>query len=160
MDDLVVVSIGVRANIRAQQMEATAGDQQLTTSVRTQQVNAQQVSGRFQEVKVRVQQVGTQQVEAEVRIQQSRKSSIQQSEDKLDQEIELIRKLMVKVSQKKIAARKQRTSSNKRKKERECKSAASGARKNKIWKPGGMQKKNIAVDDQLQTKVWDPGRQE
>ena len=29
----------------------------------------------------------------------------------------------------------------------------------KVWNPGGVQKKNIAIDDQLQNKVWDPGRQ-
>ena len=67
---------------------------------------------------------------------------------------------MVKVSQRKTTARKQRRrSSSKRRTERECKSVASGARQNKIWKPGGVQKKNIATDDQLQNKVWDPGRQ-
>ena len=87
--------------------------------------------------------------QASARVQQSRGNSIQQSEDILDREIEFMRRLMVKVSQKKIAATKQRSSSNKRKIERECKSAASGARQNKIWKPGEVQKKNIAEDDQL-----------
>ena len=71
-----------------------------------------------------------------------------------------MRKLMVKVSQRKTTEIKQRSRSHsKRKTKRECKSATSGVRQNKIWKPGEVQKKNIAVDDQLQNKVWDLGRQ-
>ena len=66
---------------------------------------------------------------------------------------------MVKVSQRKTSAREQRSKSNSRRNtKRECKSAASGARQNKIWKPGEVKKKNIAANDQLQNKVWDPGR--
>ncbi|WP_208081275.1 hypothetical protein, partial [Bacteroides uniformis] len=68
------------------------------------------VEARDQQLVVRVQQARAQQ--EKIRIQQSRWSSIQQSEDKLDQEIELITKLMEKVSQKKIAARKQRSRSS------------------------------------------------
>ena len=67
---------------------------------------------------------------------------------------------MVKLSQrKKTGIKRRRKSNNKGRTERECKSAASGARQNKIWKRSGMQKKNIATDDQLQNKVWYPGRQ-
>ena len=66
---------------------------------------------------------------------------------------------MGKVSKRKILARKQRSSNIKRKTKRECISVASGARQNKIWKLGGVQKKNVATDEQLQNKVWDPGRQ-
>ena len=60
---------------------------------------------------------------------------------------------MMKVSWKRPAAVKQRRS-NKRKTE-DCKSAASGAKQHKVWKPGEKQRA-IAHED-LQNKVWDPG---
>ena len=65
----------------------------------------------------------------------------------------------MKVSQKKAVTRNQRSSSSKRKKVTDCESLASGKMHHKIWKLGEVQKKNIAADDQLQNKVWDPGRQ-
>ena len=78
---------------------------------------------------VRTEKLRTQRAEVEVKVQKSRGSSIQQSEDMLDKEIEFMRKLMVKVSQRKTTRREQRSrSSSRRKIERECKSAASGAR--------------------------------
>ena len=93
----------------------------------------------------------------EVEVQQARKNGIQQSKDTLDQEIEFVRGLMMKVTEKKTAAKKQRSSS-KRKPEGGYKSAASGKLQHKVWKPGGMQKKNVVIDDQLHNKVWDLGR--
>ena len=41
----------------------------------------------------------------------------------------------------------------------DCEILACGKMQNKIWKPGEVQKNNIATDGQLQNKVWDPGRQ-
>ena len=78
----------------------------------------------------------------------------------LDKEIELIRRLMVKVYEKKTTARKQRSNRNKKKKTvTYYESLARGRMQHKIWKPGEVQKNNIATDGQLQNKVWDPGRQ-
>ena len=65
---------------------------------------------------------------------------------------------MVRVSEEKTAAKKQKSSS-KIKIERGCKSAASGKLQHKVWKPRGMQKQNVATDNQLHNKVWDPSRQ-
>ena len=64
---------------------------------------------------------------------------------------------MIKVTEKKTAAKKQR-STRKRKIEGDYKIIASGKLQHKVWKPGGTQRKNAATDDQLQNKVWDPGR--
>ena len=82
MDDWVAARIGVIAR----------------ATVRTEQVRTEQA---------RAQQIRTQQEEAEVEVQQSRWSSIQQSKDILDREIEFMRKLMVKVSQRKVKSEKQ-----------------------------------------------------
>ena len=60
---------------------------------------------------------------------------------------------------KRTAARKQRNSSSKKKTVTDCEGIASAKMQTKIWKPGGMRKKNTATDGQLQNKVWDPGRQ-
>lgn len=98
-------------------------------AVGTEQAKAKVKAGAKATTKVvvRVHQIRTQQVEVE--FQQSRWRSTQQSEDILDKEIEFMRRLMVKVSEKKAAVRKQRSrSSNKRKTKRECKIVASGAR--------------------------------
>ena len=66
---------------------------------------------------------------------------------------------MVKVSQRKTTVREKRSKiSSRRRKEREYKSAASGKMEHKVWKPGEVQKNNVAADDQLQNQVWDPGR--
>ena len=54
---------------------------------------------------------------------------------------------MVKVSQKKTKKRKQGSNNNKRKTVTDCESLASGKMQHKVWKPGEVQKKNIAVDD-------------
>lgn len=118
------------------------------------------VGAQKEKAAVRVQQIRTQQAEAGLEFQQSRWRSIQQLEDILDAEIALIRRLMVRVSEKKTAERKQRNNNNKKKTVTDCEGIASGRMQHKVWKPGGMQKKNIATDDQLQNKVWDPGRQD
>jgi len=52
----------------------------------------------------------------------------QQLEDSLDREIELIRKIMLKVSQRKTSARKRRSSSSEMKTETDCERAVSGAK--------------------------------
>lgn len=64
---------------------------------------------------------------------------------------------MMKVSQRKTSARK-RSSNSKMKTETDCESVASGARQHKIWRPGEKQQ-TTDIDDELQNKVWDPGRQ-
>ena len=38
----------------------------------------------------------------------------------------------------------------------DCESAASGARHHKIWRPG--EKQQATADEDLQSKVWDPGK--
>ena len=90
-----------------------------------------------------------------VRAQQTTRN--QQLGDLLDREIELIRRIMLKVSQRKTSARK-RSSSNKMKTETDCKSAVSGAIQHKIWRPGEKQQ-TTDIDDKLQNKVWDPDGQ-
>ena len=60
--------------------------------------------------------------------------------------------------QKRTTARKQKISSNKKKTVTDCEGIASAKMQTKIWKPGGMLKKNTVTDGQLQNKVWDPGR--
>lgn len=90
--------------------------------------------------------------------QQSRDERIQQSEDFLDREIELMRNIMMKVSLNKTLERK-KSSSSRRKTVIDCESVASGARHHKIWRPGEKQQTTIDVNEKLQNKVLDPGRQ-
>eukprot|EP00253_Pinus_taeda_P015217 PITA_15217 len=73
-----------------------------------------------------------------MRVHQSRDESNQQIEDILDREIELIRRLMIKVSQTKTTTRKER-SNNKRKTAADYESRASGALQHKVWRPGEQQ---------------------
>ena len=85
----------------------------------------------------------------------------QQTEDILDREIELIRRLMIKMSQRKRVARKKR-SDNKRNTVADLEGIASGALQHKIWKPRGQQQitttvKKLTSNERLQNKVWDPG---
>ena len=85
----------------------------------------------------------------------------QWTEDILDKEIEMIRRLMVKTSQKKTAERKKR-SDNKRVTAKDCKSRESGALQHKIWKPGRQQQMTTVVKqststERLQNKILDPG---
>ena len=82
----------------------------------------------------------------EIRMQQT-KVSVQKSEEILDREIELIRKLMQKMPQKRTAARKLRISSSKRKIVTDCEGIESAKMQTKIWKPGGMQKKNATTNN-------------
>ena len=77
-------------------------------------------------------------------------------ENILDKEIELMRRMMMKVSWKRPATVKQRRSS-KRKKTKDCESIASGAMQHKVWRPGEQQKTTTTTKDTLQNKVWDPG---
>lgn len=103
----------------------------------------------------------TSEEQARTRIQQSRDGNNQQTEDILDKEIELIRRLMVKTSQRKTTERKKK-SDNKRMTVKDCKSRASGALQHKIWKPGRQQQMTTAVKQStntkgLQNKIWDPG---
>lgn len=95
------------------------------------------------------------------RVRQSRDGNNQQTEDILDKEIELIRRLMMKISQRKIVARKKR-SDNKRKIVADYESKASGALQYKVWIPGEQQQTTTTIEkltskDRLQNKVWDPG---
>ena len=93
--------------------------------------------------------------------EQSRDGNNQWTEDILDKEIEMIRRLMIKTSQRKTAERKKR-SDNKRVTVKDCKSRAGGALQHKIWKPGRQQQMTTAVKqststEDLQNKIWDPG---
>ena len=104
MNDWVATTAGfqqattkARAGTGAQQVTARA-----KVAVRTEQVKFQQA--RAQQEKARVQQVRTQQVEVEVEVQQSRWSNVQQSKDILDREIEFMRRLVVKLFEKKTVA--------------------------------------------------------
>ena len=105
--------------------------------------------------------IKTSEEQARMRIQQSRDGNNQQTEDILDRQIELIRRLMIKKSQRKTAERKKR-SDNKRVTAKDCKSRASGALQHKIWKPGRQQQmttvvKQLTSTERLQNKIWDPG---
>ena len=140
MDDWVAVRAGARATTRIQKVRVSMAVRRATDiaeEARTEQARAQQ-----EKAAVRVQQIGT-----------------QQSEDRLDREIELMRKLMVKVSQWKETTRNQRNNRSKGKRVTDCESLTSGKMQHKIWKPGEVKKKSIVADGQLENKVWDPGRQ-
>jgi len=79
------------------------------------------------------------------------------SSSRLDIEIEIIRRLMMKVSPKQqIAARKKKNFS-KRKTEKDCESIVSGAMQHKVWKPGKEQQTEAVTNGKLQHKIWDPG---
>ena len=101
---------------------------------------------------------GSIEVKTEQAVLAQQKARNQQPGDLLDREIELIRRIMLKVSQRNTSTRK-RSSSSKMKTETDCESAASGARHHKIWRPGEKQHTTAEIDDHLQNKVWDPGRQ-
>ena len=107
-------------------------------------------------IRARSQQV-TGQTEQAVLTQQATRN--QQFEELLDKEIELIRRIMLKASQRKTSARKRSSgSSSKMKTETDYESAANGTRQHKIWRPGERQQ--VTTDEDLQNKVWDPGGQE
>ena len=96
-----------------------------------------------------------------MKIQQLKVEGNQQTDDILDKEIELARRLMMKVSQKMTTTRKER-SNNKRKTATYYESMASGAFQDKVWRPGEQKQTIAAIDkmaskDRLQTKVWDLG---
>ncbi len=77
----------------------------------------------------------------------------------LDKEIDLIRRIMLKGSQRKTSARKRSSrSSSKGKTVEDCESAASGAKQHKVWRPGEEQQTKAAANGNFQHKVWDPGR--
>lgn len=90
-----------------------------------------------------------------VRTETSIEARSQQSEDLLDKEIGLIRRIMLKGSQRKTSARKRSRSSSKMKTGTDYESVASGARQHKIWRPG--EKQQATTNGNLQHKVWDPG---
>ena len=69
-----------------------------------------------------------------MKIQQLRVEGNQQTEDILDREIELIRRLMMKVSQRRTTTRKKR-SDNRRKTIENFKRRANGALQHKLWRP-------------------------
>ena len=85
----------------------------------------------------------------------------QQPGDLLDQEIESIRKLMMKEFQRKTTIIKKKRS-NKRKTIADLEGRASGALQHKIWKPRGKQQitttvKKLTSKERLQNKIWNPG---
>ena len=64
---------------------------------------------------------------------------------------------MMKVSQKRLAAVKQRRRS-KRNTTEDCESIASGAMQHKVWRLGEEQQTEVATSGKLQHKIWNPGR--
>ena len=74
----------------------------------------------------------------------------------MDKEIELIRRIMLKVSQKKTSANKRSSRRSKRKTAEDCKSTTSGAKQHKVWRPGEEQQTKAAANGKLQYKIWDP----
>ena len=78
--------------------------------------------------------IKTSEEQARMRVQQSRDGNNQQTKDIMDREIELIRRLMMKMSQRKTVARKKR-SDNKRKTVADLEGRASGVLQHKIWRP-------------------------
>ena len=95
---------------------------------------------------------------------QEKKMQVYQSKDRLDMEIEELRLLMVKMSQRrheermKIFVSRGKKQNNKRRQmtEGDGRSKASGAWQHKIWKLGEL-KMTKKMDDLLQNKVWDLG---
>ena len=80
-----------------------------------------------------------------------------QMEDNLDKEIENIRRLMVKVSQKQQTTAREQRNFNKGKTRRDCECIAGGELQNKVWKLGEVQLKDGAAVGQQKNRVWDPG---
>ena len=74
----------------------------------------------------------------------------------LEPEIELMRRMKMKVSQKRPAAVKQRGSS-KRKTAEDCESLVSGAMQHKVWRPREEHQKEASTSGKLQHKICDPG---
>ena len=81
-----------------------------------------------------------------------------QTEDKLDMEIENIRGLMMKVSQKQQTTARKKKNFSKGRKRRDCESTAGGKLQKKIWRPGEVQLESNAAVGQHKNKVWDPGK--
>lgn len=77
-------------------------------------------------------------------------------ESLLDKEIKMMMRRMMKESWKRPTPVKQ-NSSSKRKTAEDCKSATSGAKQHKVWRPGEEQQTKAAANGNLQHKVWDPG---
>ena len=73
-------------------------------------------------------------------------------EDLLDREIRLIRRIMMKVSQKKTTTVKQRRSGKKKTTE-DRESIASGAMQHKVWRRGEKQQTKAATNGELQHKI-------
>ena len=82
----------------------------------------------------------------EIRAQQT-EVRFRQSEERLDREIEFVRKLMQKMPEKRTTARKQRNNSSKKKIVTDCEGIASAKMQTKIWKPGRIQRKNAATNN-------------
>jgi len=81
-------------------------------------------------------------------------------ESLLDREIEMMMRRMMEESWKRLAPVKQKrrsNRSNKMKTTEDCKSAASGAKQHKVWRPGEEQQTEAAANRKLQHKIWDPG---
>jgi len=78
-------------------------------------------------------------------------------ENLLDKEIELMRRMMMKVSWKKPAAVKQKESS-KRKTTEDCESLFSGARQHKVWRPGEQQQTKVVTNGRWKHKIWNLGK--
>ena len=87
----------------------------------------------------------------------SRRQRNFQTENKLNIEIENIRRLMMKVSKKKKTTTRKQRNFSKGKTRTEYESTTSGKLQNKIWKPGEVQQKNNAAYGHQQNRVWDPG---
>lgn len=105
-------------------------------AVRTKE-NIEVRNEKVQTKKVRSQQVTVERVRIEKAILAQQAARNHQLEDLLDKEIELIRRIMLKVSQRKISeSTRSSGSSNKMKTETGFESAASGAKQQKIWRPG------------------------
>jgi len=112
---------------------------------------------RSQQVTVHIEKVKTEQA---VLAQQAARN--QQPGYLLDQEIESIKRLMMKESRKRPVVARKKRKDNKRKTAKDCKSRASGALQHKIWNPGGQQQltttvKELTSKERLQNKIWDPG---
>jgi hypothetical protein len=83
-----------------------------------------------------------------------------QQQSRLDIEIEVIRMLMVNISQRRHAEKIYNNSSRRQVRKVECKSKASGALQSKVWKLGrlriSMKKRCFKTNGQPHYEFWDP----
>ena len=82
-----------------------------------------------------------------------------QTEERLDIEIESIKRLMMKVSQRQQTTARKKRNFSKGKTKAEYEGIAGGRMKHKVWRPGEEQQIEAVTSGKLQHKIWYPGIQ-